>query len=50
MVYKVLNIKEKQTTKFIIFGDLHGSYHTFYRHLRRLENYGVLDLKTLKIN
>ena len=45
----VLNIKEKPTTKFIIFGDIHGSYHTFYRHLRRLENYGVLDLKTLKI-
>lgn len=38
-----INYSDKN--KFIIFGDFHGSFHTFYRHLHRLLNYGVIDNK-----
>ncbi len=36
--------------KIIIFGDYHGSFHTFFRNLLRLHIYGVLDIETYKIN
>jgi len=35
--------------KVILFGDFHGSFHTFFRHMLRLHRYGVLDMKTYKI-
>lgn len=34
----------------IIFGDHHGSYHTFFRNLLRLHLMGCIDINTFKIN
>lgn len=36
--------------KCVIFGDLHGSFHTFFRHLLRLHVYGVIDMLTLIVD
>jgi hypothetical protein len=36
-------IKPLENEKFIIFGDFHGSFHTFIRHLLRLRKMNVLD-------
>ena len=36
--------------KIILFGDLHGSFHTFFRSICRLHRYGVLNLETFTIN
>jgi hypothetical protein len=36
--------------KIIIFGDYHGSFHTFFRNLLRLHVMGVVNLNTFKIN
>ena len=35
--------------KIILFGDFHGSFHTFFRSLCRLHRYGVLNLETFEI-
>lgn len=40
----VYNIKLEPGEKVILFGDFHGSFHTFIRHLFRLHVLGVLDL------
>lgn len=36
--------------KVVIFGDHHGSYHTFFRNMLRLHIFGVLNLDTYIIN
>jgi hypothetical protein len=36
-------IKPNKNEKFIIFGDFHGSYQTFIRHLLRFRKMNVLD-------
>ena len=36
--------------KIIIFGDHHGSFHTFFRNMLRLDIYGVIDIKNYTIN
>ena len=36
--------------KLVIFGDHHGSFHTFFRNMLRLHIFGVLNLMTYKIN
>jgi hypothetical protein len=36
--------------KIIIFGDHHGSFHTFFRNMVRLHIMGVLDLTNYSIN
>ncbi len=36
--------------RIIIFGDYHGSFHTFFRNLLRLHIYGVLNIETYTIN
>ena len=36
--------------KIVIFGDHHGSYHTFFRNMLRLHIFGVLNLNTYTIN
>ena len=36
--------------KIIIFGDYHGSFHTFYRNLLRLHLLGIIDLENYTIN
>ena len=35
--------------KIILFGDFHGSFHTFFRHMIRLAKLNVLDLHTYEI-
>ena len=47
LIYNIDILKEN---KIILFGDFHGSFHTFFRILCRLHRYGVIDLETLKIN
>lgn len=39
----VYNINVHSSEKIIVFGDLHGSFHTFYRHILRLQKSKVLD-------
>lgn len=46
----IQQLKINDETKIILFGDFHGSFHTFFRLLCRLHRYGILDLNTLKIN
>jgi hypothetical protein len=40
----------KNTDKVILFGDYHGSFHTFFRNMLRLQLMGVVDLTTYTIN
>jgi hypothetical protein len=47
-IIQTLNVTDE--TKIILFGDFHGSYHTFFRSLCRLHRYGILNLETFKIN
>ena len=46
----IIKINQSENEKFIIFGDYHGSFHTFYRNMVRLHLAGVLDIRTFKIN
>ena len=46
-IYKVVLEENK---KVIVFGDHHGSFHTFYRNLIRLHLMNVIDLENYKIN
>ena len=46
----IFNINIMTNEKVIIFGDLHGSYHSFLRLFVRLHIYGVIDFKKYKIN
>jgi hypothetical protein len=39
LIYKI-NVKNHE--KIVIFGDFHGSYHTFYRHILRLRKLGII--------
>ena len=43
-----INITNKN--KIIIFGDHHGSYHTFFRNMLRLHLCGVINLHEYKVN
>jgi hypothetical protein len=36
--------------KVIVFGDYHGSYHTFFRNITRLHIMGVLDFTEHRVN
>ncbi len=45
----LINLSITSNTKVIIFGDFHGSYHTFFRLLCRLHKYDIIDLDTFKI-
>ena len=47
LIYK---INVNPTEKIIVFGDFHGSFHTFLRHLFRLHLFGVINLSTYTIN
>jgi hypothetical protein len=46
----IFNISSEKNDKIIIFGDIHGSYHTFLRLFVRLHLYGVIDFVNYKIN
>jgi hypothetical protein len=43
----VYNIKSSD--KLIIFGDFHGSYHSFFRSLLRLQRQKIIDMTSFKI-
>ena len=45
---KKINIDPNE--KIIVFGDYHGSFHSFFRNMLRLHMVGVLDINTFKIN
>jgi hypothetical protein len=45
----IYNISANITDKCIIFGDIHGSFHTFYRNLIRLHKFKVINLKQYKV-
>jgi len=46
----VFKIDVENNEQIIIFGDNHGSYHTFFRNMIRLHKMKVLDLKTYFIS
>jgi hypothetical protein len=46
----IQQLKVNDETKIILFGDFHGSFHTFFRLLCRLHRYGIVDLNTFVIN
>lgn len=46
----VRRLKIKPDEKIVIFGDVHGSLHTFVRSLFRLHRCQVIDLTSFKIN
>jgi hypothetical protein len=46
----IQNLYVNNNKKIILLGDLHGSFHTFFRILCRLHRYNVIDLETFKIN
>jgi hypothetical protein len=46
----IYKFKVPENTKVIIVGDLHGSYHTFFRTLIRLHVARVIDLSTFSVN
>ncbi len=45
----LLQVNITNKTKIVMFGDFHGSFHTFFRLLCRLHKYDILDLDTFKI-
>lgn len=38
----IYNIKLERKKKVIVFGDFHGSYHTFFRHILRFIRLGII--------
>ena len=46
----ILKIEITNKNKIIVFGDHHGSYHTFFRNMLRLHICGVINLNTFKVN
>jgi hypothetical protein len=45
----IQKLKVNNKTKIVMFGDFHGSFHTFFRILCRLHRYNILNLDTFKI-
>ena len=45
----IIKLDITRDTKIVMFGDFHGSFHTFFRLLCRLHKYDILDLDTFKI-
>jgi hypothetical protein len=39
----IYHIECKSTDKIIIIGDLHGSFHTFWRHIQRFKTNKIID-------
>ena len=46
----IFNIEIHENEKLIIFGDLHGSYHSFFRIFTRLHILGVINFPEFIIN
>jgi hypothetical protein len=45
----IMNYDCDDQEKNIIFGDFHGSFHTFYRHLLRFHRMGILNARTYEL-
>jgi hypothetical protein len=43
-------LRPDKNQKYIIFGDFHGSFHTFLRHLIRFRILGIMDSKCKLLN
>ena len=46
----IYNVNVTSTEKIIVMGDLHGSFHTFFRHMLRFAKMGILNLETYEIS
>lgn len=46
----ILHHNIPKTKRVIMFGDYHGSFHTFFRNILRLHKNGILDITTYTIN
>lgn len=46
----IKKVKLEDDEKIIMCGDLHGSFHTFYRNMLRLHLLGIIDLENYTIN
>ena len=49
-VNHIKKINTNNNEKFVCIGDVHGSIHSFIRLLFRFHKYGIIDIKTMKIN
>lgn len=47
--FYIEKVKVPSTSKVIIFGDIHGSFHTFFRCLIRFHLLGIIDLDSFKM-
>jgi hypothetical protein len=45
----LLKINLNETDKIILIGDIHGSFHTFFRILCRLHRYDILNLENFQL-
>ncbi len=45
----IMGMEVNDNDKIILFGDFHGSYHTFFRHMIRLSKFGIINLHNYKI-
>lgn len=45
----IANIKLDKSEKLVVIGDIHGSVHTFIRHIFRFSMLGIINLKTLEV-
>ncbi len=45
----IMGMNVNNNDKIILFGDFHGSYHTFFRHMIRLAKFGIINLHDYKI-
>jgi hypothetical protein len=46
----IKKVKLNDDEKIIIFGDHHGSFHTFYRNMLRLHLLGIINMENYTIN
>lgn len=42
-------LRPDDNDKIVVFGDIHGSFHTFFRLILRLHRLGVIDLETFRL-
>jgi hypothetical protein len=46
----ILHLEHNNTDRIVVLGDIHGSFHTFFRILVRLHLMNILNLTTWKLN
>ncbi len=45
----IMKMNVNNNDKIILFGDFHGSFHTFFRHMLRLAKFGIINLQNYEI-